>query len=174
MSAYGQNPHPVAPAPTGGAGANPIVKNLLFAGIGGSALALLGSLLAWTSVDFQGDSDTVSGLDGDGMFTLITSLLALGLFAFGLVKRNLMAAAGAALPSLITLVLGVINFLDPEKLARTYVEDEAGGDVPSEQMDALMETVDLSSAFGVWIVLLGSLAAVGAAGMLAAKARGPQ
>ncbi|MDT0441904.1 hypothetical protein [Streptomyces johnsoniae] len=174
MSAYGQNPQPFAPAPTGGAAANPIIKNLLLAGIGGSALALLGSFLAWTSVDVEGTSDTVSGLDGDGMFTLITSLLALGLLAFGLVKQNLMAAAGSIVPSLVTLVFGVLNFLDPEKLARTYVEDETGGELSGEQLDGFMEGIDFSSSFGVWIVVLGSLVAVAAAGVLATKARAPQ
>ncbi|MDT0343237.1 hypothetical protein [Streptomyces litchfieldiae] len=176
MSGYGQNYSAPAAAPAGGAVADAFPKQPIIAGIAGAALAFLGSFLAWTTVEgaeggMSAGSETVGGMDGDGMFTLITALLAIGLFAFGLVKRNAMAAAGAAVPALIALVFAVLNVLDPERLARTYVEDEAGGQLTGEDLDMVMESFEFSTAFGLYVVLVGALVAVGAGVFAGVKGR---
>jgi hypothetical protein len=149
-------------------------SKLLIAGIVGSALAFIGSFLAWTSVDYEGTSETVKATEGDGIFTAITAAIAIALFVVGMVRKNDKIAAISVLPSLITLVLGLLNFLDPERLARADIESdpEAEG-VPSEQIDELLKQFDFSSAAGLYIVLLGAVAALVAGVMAGLKARQP-
>jgi hypothetical protein len=171
MSAHGQNqsgqstvPPPVVPtadAPSNG---------LLIAGIVGSGVALIGSILGWVTTD--GAEDTLRGTDGDGMFTLITSAIAVALLVFGLVRKNDKIASFSVIPSVITLGIGVFNFLDPARLARSWIESqpEAEG-MPAAEIDAMVEGVDWSAAAGLWIVIVGALAAVVAGVMAGLKAR---
>jgi uncharacterized membrane protein (TIGR02234 family) len=173
---YGQNMQPMAGAAPAG-GAAPADNRLPFSlGIGGSALALLGSCLAWTSVSMEGfpGDETVAGIDGDGVFTLITSILAIAAFVTGMVKRNNKIAAFSLVPSLVTLVFAVLNFLDPKRLARSYAEDQVDAEVTSEQLDQFLEGYDFSTAFGLYLVIIGVLAALAGGVMTAMKARSSQ
>ncbi len=168
MSGHGQNiPAHTAPLPTPAADDS---QKLVIVGIVGSALALLGSFLAWVSVDVDGGSETIGGTDGDGVFTLITSALAIVLLVVGMVKKNAKLAAASVLPSLVTLVFGVLNFASPTRLARTYVENEVP-DASSEEIDGLLESFDFSPTVGLYIVLLGSVVALIAGVMVGLKAR---
>lgn len=108
------------------------------------------------------------------MFTLITSILAIAAFVTGMVKRNNKIAAFSLVPSLVTLVFAVLNFLDPKRLARSYAEDQVDAEVTSEQLDQFLEGYDFSTAFGLYLVIIGVLAALAGGVMTAMKARSSQ
>jgi hypothetical protein len=147
-------------------------SKLLIAGIVGSALAFIGSFLAWTSAELEGDTTTVRATEGDGIFTAITAAVAIALFVVGMVRKNDKIAAISVLPSLITLVIGVLNFLDPERLARADVEsDPATEGASSEEIDAFLEAIEFSTGVGLYVVLIGTVAALVAGVMSGLKAR---
>jgi hypothetical protein len=171
MSTDGQNPSgqatvPPPVVPTADASSN----GLLTAGIVGSGVALIGSFLGWVTPD--GAEETIRGTDGDGMFTLITSAIAVALLVFGLVRKNGKIASFSAIPSLLTLGIGVFNFLDPARLARSWIESqpEAQG-MPAQEIDTMVEGIDWTAAAGLWIVLVGALAGVVVGVMAGLKAR---
>jgi hypothetical protein len=161
--------------PTGPASADAVNK-LLIAGIVGSALAFIGSFLAWVSGEYEGQTETASGMDGDGMFTLITSLVAIGLFVFGLVRKNSKIAAISVLPTLITVVIGFLNVFDPERTARSSIESEAkdagfSGAELDQAVDEAMGLYEFSPGMGLYVVVVGALVALVAGAMAGLKAR---
>ncbi|MGP3972043.1 hypothetical protein [Streptomyces sp. 6N223] len=175
MSGYGSNaPGYVAPPPaTGPATGGP--PKLLIAGIVGSALAFIGSFLAWTSVDFDGQSETIRATEGDGIFTAVTSAAAIALFVVGLVRRNDKIAAISVLPTLITLVFGLLNLLDSERLARADIESDPEFEgISGDELDMLLKEFDFSPGVGLYVVLLGAVVAVVAGVMAGLKARQSQ
>jgi hypothetical protein len=126
-------------------------------------------------MDFQGETETVKATEGDGMFTLITAAAAIALFVVGLVRKNDKIASFSALPSLITVGLALFNFLDPERLARSYVENDSQFEgATSADIDALFKEIDFSAGAGLYIVLLGAIAALVAGVMSGMKARQSQ
>jgi hypothetical protein len=169
MSGHGQNiPAPTAPLPT--TATDGPDKKLVIVGIVGSALALLGSFLGWITVD--GADESIAGTDGDGVFTLITSALAAVLLIVGMVTKKGMVAASAAVPALITLIIGILNFADPARLAMASAEGDAELEgMPTEEIQAMVDAVEWTTAAGLWIVLLGALAGVIAGVMAGLKAR---
>ncbi|MEV1009437.1 hypothetical protein [Streptomyces sp. NPDC049881] len=171
MSSYGQYPAAPGAAPTGGAAPGPD-RNLLFAGLAGAALILIGSLLAWSTVSapegVDGSSESSGGTNGDGLWTLIAALVIGALLVAALVRKNATLALASVVPSLIALVVVVLNIFDAERTARA---DLSGEDLSSEDLDMFFELVDVSVGVGVWIALVGSLVAVGAAAYAGVKAR---
>jgi hypothetical protein len=141
-------------------------------GIAASALAFVGSVLPWVTLDLDGESTNAKGWEGDGMFTLIAALVAAGLFVAAKVTKKSVAAAAAALPGLVILVFGILNVVSSERIIRTKLEDEAPG-APAEQIDALVKAGAevASTGFGLWLVLIGGLGALACAAMAGLKAR---
>lgn len=180
MSAYGSNTagQPTAPVPT--TDGDGLVNKLLIVGIVGSGLAFVGSFLAWVSGEYtesgQTETETASGMDGDGTFTLIASIVAIALFAFGMVRKNPRIAAISIVPTLVTLAFGVLNVLDPERLAESSMEKEAEdlgltGAELDQAIELAMEAYEFSPGMGLYIVLLGAVAALVAGAMVVVKGR---
>lgn len=128
-----------------GPGGLPVI--LFPAIIAGSALlVLLGSVLPWASVDTAfGSSISVRGTEGDGVLTLLLALAGGAAAVAVVMARKPMAAIGGIVAGGLALLIGVFDFID---LAR--VSGDSGGLVESHV------------GFGLWLVLLGSLAMTGA------------
>ena len=108
----------------------------------GCVVALIGSFLAWGTVSAGGLSVSVSGTDGgDGTLTLLlavaTAVAAILLMGRGR-ARQISIIVGAAL----ILLIAIINIVDISSLGSDF------GDA-----------VDVSIGLGLWLVLLGGLAA---------------
>ncbi|KAB8164184.1 hypothetical protein FH609_013270 [Streptomyces sp. 3MP-14] len=171
MSGYGQqqpaayNQGPYTPPPAAPL-APALPQQIHIAGIVGSALAALGSILVWATAEVEGESAGTKGLEGDGLWTLLLGIVAVGLFAAGMATKKVVLSAAAAAPALIVLVFGVLNLLDPERVVRAEGESEG---VPSEQIDALLSMVDVSAGFGLYLVVLGGLGGLAAGAFAATK-----
>jgi len=140
-------------------------------GIAASILVLLGSFLPWSEVTVDGVTETVKATEGDGLLTIGASIVALLLFAVGAAMRKPIVSACAALPSLVALVLVGMNVADPERLPKAYIENEGG--LSSEEVEAFIGQLDISTMPGVWIAVLGAVVAVACgawAGMAAKRA----
>ncbi|GAA3869343.1 hypothetical protein [Streptomyces sedi] len=166
MSAYGQQqPGPYSPPPAAPA-VPALPQQLHIAGLVGGALAALGSLVAWASVEIQGESESVKGHEVDGLWTLLLSLAVIGLFGAGMATKKTVLSAAAAAPAVLVLIFAALNFLDPERSVRAKLEDEGA---PSEQLDALVEQFEISAGFGLYLVLIGALGAIVAGAIAATK-----
>lgn len=133
--------------------------NVSYAGAGASAVVAICSFLAWAELGSNGDTKTLKGTDGDGMFTLIAGIVAAALFVGGVFARKAVVSAAAALPALVALVFGVLNLADNERLPAAWAEDEGAS---SAEAEAFAKSIDVSTQFGLYLVLLGALVAVGA------------
>ncbi|MGP4113911.1 hypothetical protein ACTWP5_23745 [Streptomyces sp. 4N509B] len=168
---------PTAPGVPGNSGND--LNKFLFAAIAGSALALLGSFLVWGTAELtvMGETETgeAMGLDGDGMFTLISSIVAIALLAFGMVRKNATLAAISVVPSLVTLIFGVLNALNSERIIRAAVEADAPDGTPSAEIDAMVDVFseqgELSGGIGLYMVIIGALVALVAGVLVAVKGR---
>ncbi|MBH5336394.1 hypothetical protein IHE55_17055 [Streptomyces pactum] len=138
--------------------------------IAGAVVAFIGTFLNWSY------SDTASGgVKGkeftDGVIVMIAAgLAAAALVAVLAAKKPQLSAAGAGL-SLIALVVGVLNLVDPDRAPIAKAESEAedaGATVSDSDLENMVERLDFSAAPGVYLVVLGSLAAV-VCGFLAFK-----
>ncbi|SOD63636.1 hypothetical protein SAMN06297387_111185 [Streptomyces zhaozhouensis] len=166
MSAYGQQqPGPYTPPP-----AVPTVpalpQQIHIAGLVGGALAALGSLLAWASIEANGQSESEAGLSGDGLWTLLLGIATIALFGAGMATKKPVLTAAAAAPSLITLIFGAINLFDPERVLLASAEDDG---VSEADAKAILEMVDVSSGFGIYLVVIGALGALVAGAIAATK-----
>ncbi|WP_190232893.1 hypothetical protein [Streptomyces avicenniae] len=132
-------------------------------GAAGAALAVVGSLLTWGTVNHPmwGEQE-IAGLDGDGMWTLWLSLGALLLFLGTPVARLPLLSAVAGLLAVGAAGLGGLNAFGPDRSARIYVREVLGraGDGEQEIFGLLL---DHGSAAGVWLVLAAALVSVAAA-----------
>lgn len=179
MSGYGSNPAgpPPAPAPSAASG---LVQKLLIAAIVGSALVFIGSFLDWGTAEMPAqdgstESESVAGMDSDGMWTLISSLVAIALLAFGMVKKNAMIAAASVLPSVVTLIFGILNVLDPKRIIEAGLKADAPEGTTDAQISELAKVIEdqgeLSAGIGLYLVLIGAVVALAAGAMVAAKGR---
>ncbi len=127
-----------------GPGGLPVI--LFPAIIAGSAiLVMLGSLLPWASVDTAFGSISVRGTEGDGVLTILLALAGGAAAVAVVMARKPMAAIGGIVAGGLALLIGAYDFLD---LARA-TGDSSG-------------LVEAHVGFGLWLVLLGSLAMTGA------------
>ncbi|WP_062217090.1 hypothetical protein [Streptomyces sp. NBRC 109706] len=160
-SPYGQ---PAGPAPSA------LPQQIHFAGIAGGVLAALGSVLAWATVDVEGESGSAKGLEGDGLWTLLLGIAVIGLFAAGLATKKVVFTAAAAAPGLIALIIGVLNFADLDRIARADLESEPeAANLTSEEIDFILNAFDFSAGVGLYMVLVGGLLALGVGGFAATK-----
>lgn len=127
-----------------GPGGLPVI--LFPAIIAGSALlVLLGSLLPWATIDTGfGPSISVRGTEGDGVLTLLLALAGGAAAVAVVMARKPIAAIGGIVAGGLALPIGAYDFID---LARV----SGGGGL-----------VEAHVGFGLWLVLLGSLAMTGA------------
>jgi hypothetical protein len=107
--------------------------------LGCIAVVVLGSFLPWAKVEMLGMSETVGGLEGDGLITLIVAIVAGAAVYF---TQDKLAGILALVGSAIILIIGLIDFIDLGK-----VMDGFGlfGDA-------------VNRGIGLYLVLLGSLA----------------
>lgn len=140
-----------------------------YVGIAGAVLAAIGSVLAWVEVSVGGSSEKLKGTDGDdGMFVIVAALLAAALFVAGIATRKAVVSAGGAVPALVVLVFGILNAADTERLPTQNAKDDG---VSSDDIAEVLKMVDVSTSFGLYVVLLGGLVAIGAGVMAFLKGR---
>ncbi|MEZ5406577.1 MAG: hypothetical protein R2761_01040 [Acidimicrobiales bacterium] len=111
---------------------------------GAALLVLLGSLLPWATIDTGFGSFSVRGTEGDGVLTLLLALAGGAAAVAVVMARKPMAAIGGIVAGGLSLLIAGYDFLD---LARV----SGGGGL-----------VEAHVGFGLWLVLLGSLAMTGA------------
>jgi len=138
------------------------------AAIAGAIAALLiaiGSCLAW--IGAEGEGDPIKGLDGDGKWTLAVGIVALVLFVLGVALRKSVVAGSAVAPAAIALAFAIWNIADKTRLPI----DKAGVSSGEEDMyKEAMESIGLQAEFGLWMVLVGAVAAIAAAVFILATA----
>ncbi len=109
----------------------------------GALVVVIGSFLAWASVSVEGfGSESVGGMDGDGTITLIVGLAAA---AFALFLKGRARMIGVIVAGAIIVLVSIIDIVDVGRAA-----GELGG----------LPGVDVSVGFGLWLVLIGGIAAV--------------
>lgn len=94
----------------------------------------IGSALPWASVSVMGYGATKNGLSGDGVITIIASILALGFFVLGLVGKARWPFAVALILALITAFVGIY--------------------------DAARLSEMISIGIGLWMVMIAGIAGV--------------
>jgi len=137
--------------------------NISYAGAVAAVVVVIGSLLKWVKAEYEGESATAKGMDGDGVWTLIAGIVAIALFLAGVFMQKAILSASAAVPSLVALIVAVLNIADTERLVKAKLEDEGAS---SSQAEQLAKAFDTSPSFGLYLVLIGALVAV-AAGVMA-------
>ncbi|MEK8171367.1 hypothetical protein NKH77_23685 [Streptomyces sp. M19] len=171
MSNFNQSAYPqTAPTPSSGGALDDQSKKFAIIGIVGSLIAFVGAFTVWTVLKADGlGEDRYKSTDGDGVFVIITALIAAALFVGTIVAKKSVLNIGGAGFSLVTLVIAVWNMADPERLATQVAEDKGAS---SEQIEAALKQVDTSSGPGVYITLVGALiaVAVGVLGFLKGRA----
>lgn len=155
------------PAPGGGSAVQQLTVPILI-GAAGCLIVVIGAFLGWSSAELMGETESTKGTEGDGLYTLLASGLAGVLLLAGLGMKNIKIAAASLLPTLITAVFAVLNVISPDRAVRAEAEDEG---LPSDQVDAFLETIDISAGVGIWMTLIGMLVALAVGGYVASKAR---
>ncbi|MFT7602324.1 MAG: hypothetical protein ACI8TP_005292 [Acidimicrobiales bacterium] len=132
-----------------------LLRTLGLVAIGGFALAALGSLLPWATLNTGFGSISISGTSGDGVITLLSSFFLAGLTVIALVlgpvrKKWLLGTAAGT---------GLLTLLAMWEL----------GNVSSNLGDVSNEFAQASTGVGLWVLLLGSLVAVTSLAVAIAK-----
>ena len=173
MSGYSQNTqqsaHPGPTPPASAPAAAGVPQGPVIAGIVGAVIALIGSFLAWSTVDGgELGTESSSGMKGDGLWTLIAAIVAAGLFAAVFLTRKHLYALISLVPSAVVLIVAVLNFVSPDRAARADLKDQGADDAT---IDQIMDAFDVSAGVGVYATLLGALVALGAGAFVAVQAR---
>lgn len=158
---YGQQPggYP-PPTPSGGGmggGLAPFAPAAI-AGVIASVIVAIGSCLAW--IGAEGKGDPVKGLEGDGKWTLAAGLIAVVLFGVGVAMRKAQVAAGAGVAGVVALGFAIWNIADKTRLP---IQEADLSGARADQAKKLLEHMDLKAEFGLWMVLIGAVVAIGAA-----------
>jgi hypothetical protein len=164
MSNYGGSSYPqTAPPAPGGAPADAgQSKKFAIIGIVGAALALVCSFVNWVVSGKDGLDGGIKGMDGDGVITLIVSIVAALALAAALATKKAPLYLGGAVLSLVTAVFAVINIADPARLvAAKFVDEEKVSDSVAEKAaDEAVKQLDISAGPGLYMVLIGALLTV--------------
>ncbi|MEU5103016.1 MULTISPECIES: hypothetical protein [unclassified Streptomyces] len=158
-SSYAQTAPPVHP---GGVPADSAVpKKFAIFGIVGAVIALVGSLVNWVVSGAEGADGGIKGMDGDGVITLIVSIVAALVLVGALVAKKAPLYLGGAVLSLVTAVFAVINMADPARLVAAKAEDEGvAADQAEKAAEQLVKQLDISAGPGLYMVLIGALLTV--------------
>jgi|GEM_PF-2137858 len=92
-------------------------------GLVAAALVILGSFLPWATLDAFGAHETVNGMDGDGVITLLVGIAMAALFAIG--KRGTLTAA--AVVSLVAAGIGAFELVDVQSVIDEFGFLVSGG-----------------------------------------------
>jgi len=92
-------------------------------GLVAAALVILGSFLPWATLDAFGAHETVNGMDGDGVITLLVGIAMAALFAIG--KRGTLIAA--AVVSLVAAGIGAFELVDVQSVIDEFGFLVSGG-----------------------------------------------
>lgn len=164
MSNYGGSSYPqTAPPAHGGAPADAgQSKKFAIIGIVGAALALVGSLVNWVVGGSGDDTGGIKGMDGDGVITLIVSIVAALALVGALVAKKAQLYLGGAILSLVTAVFAVINMADPARLVAQKLESDEGASAAEAEKAAeqVVKIADISAGPGLYMVLIGALLTV--------------
>jgi hypothetical protein len=80
--------------------------------LGGAVLTILGAFLPWLTADLLTAELTVTGIDADGIFTLVFAVLVTGMIVY--TRGNWRKAlVGVAILGLLTALLGIAYINDP-------------------------------------------------------------
>jgi hypothetical protein len=171
-------PPPATPAPSSG-GLPPAIANLSsstleWVKVGGGLLAVIATFMPWYSVSadfggFGGFSESFNGFD-DGIWGTLVLLLGLAVAALAFIKVRSMQVQGLdKLPAM--LPLGLAGALAVIAVFRwIYLLADGGndfGDVGGLEGFGF----EAGTSIGIWLVLIGALAAFGAALVPVLKAR---
>ncbi|MFD8871499.1 hypothetical protein ACFV1F_45405 [Streptomyces sp. NPDC059590] len=159
MSNYGGSSYAqTAPPAHGGAPADSAVpKAFPILAIVGAALALGCTFINWIAGEANGETGGVKGIDGDGVITLILSIVAALAIVGAMVTKKAPFYLGGAILSLVTVVVGVINFADPARLAAQKLEDEGLSSAQAEKYaEEFVKAADMSAAPGLYGLLIGA------------------
>ncbi len=115
-------------------------------GLGGGVLAVVGAFLPWASVMNQ----SISGLDGDGVLTLVFGVAAGGLILMR--DWEQMDQVGVGVLGLLTLVIGGMSYSDIDSLA------SLGG-------SGTGLSISISPGIGLYLTLLAGILMLAAAAM---------
>jgi hypothetical protein len=131
--------------------------------LAGAAMVTVGSLLPWANVTapFFG-TFSIAGTDGDGTLTLVAGLVVGALTLWAYAGRFSPGPIVAALVvSLVSGVVAIVDMADVSGLAGEASEDDV--------------SVAVSIGIGLWLVLLGAVAATGGCilSLVAARRRPP-
>ena len=123
----------------------PDAKSQAIVLLAGAAAVIVGAFLSWASVDFQGESISKAGTDGDGVITVVFGIAAavLGFLALGATRRRWHAITALVLSALVAII-AVIDIAD---IKSRFGDDTSGLDV------------EVSIGIGLWLTLAGGLAA---------------
>jgi len=124
--------------------------------VAGASAIVIGSLLPWVSVTTIFGSISISGTEGDGVFTMIGGAI-IGSVAGVVLSRRSASKGSGVLIILIGLASGLIAFNVSSNLANAADLSDSG--------------VLSSIGGGLWLVILGSATAIGS-GFSVATARG--
>jgi hypothetical protein len=138
---------------------------------GGSALALIGSMMSWVSgnVAFAGHI-SVGGFDGDGKFTALLAVVSacLGVYYFIAPSSGRLAAltGSVALLTLLAVyeIFHVSSKVDEANDALRLSGDISFGDADPSQVDGASSLGHFSVGAGLWVLIFG--AAVAAVGVI--------
>jgi hypothetical protein len=112
--------------------------------IGGGALALLGSSLAWSSgLTNSTGSVTRGGIGGDGRYTALLALVAIGCTVWFAVRPDRRPAIAALVASALLLLVSIIEWNSVSDAVET-----------ANLENGLFATASVSP--GIWVLLLGS------------------
>ncbi|KAK1181182.1 hypothetical protein B7755_025425 [Streptomyces sp. NBS 14/10] len=164
MSNYGGSSYPqTAPPAHGGAPADAGPdKKFAIIGIVGAVIALVGSMVNWVVSGVDGADGGIKGMDGDGVITLIVSIVAALALVGALVTKKAALYLGGAILSLVTAVFAVINMADPARLvAAKFVDEEKVSDSVAEKAaESAVKQLDITAGPGLYMVLIGALLTV--------------
>ncbi|MDX3227330.1 hypothetical protein [Streptomyces sp. ME19-01-6] len=164
MSQYGGSSYaqPAPPAPGGAPADSAQSKKFAIIGIVGAALALVGSLVNWVVGGSGDDTGGIKGMDGDGVITLIVSIVAALALVGAIVTKKAQLFLGGAVLSLVTVVFAVINMADPARLVAAKLESDSGASAEEAEKaaDAVVKAADIGAGPGLYMVLIGALLTV--------------
>ncbi|QKV94354.1 hypothetical protein HUT19_23495 [Streptomyces sp. NA02950] len=161
QSSYAQSAPPAytgAPQ-NGGAAPAALPKKFAILGLVGSLVAAVGSLVNWVVSEEDMSDGGIKGMDGDGVITLIISLVAAVLFIVTLARPKAPLYIGGGLLGAGAAVVAAINMADPARLVAQYLEEKGASTEQAEKVaDQLSDK--FTAGPGIYMVLIGGLLAL--------------
>lgn len=137
-----------APQPSGPS--RPVSSGLAIAGLVCAAVAAVGSVLPWATVDTSGFGDyglgdiSQDGLDADGKITIVLALIAAGFLVAAIVTKRLWTVITTTSIFAITALIAVADIADVK--------------TRFDELDGLGFGFEVSVGIGLWVLLLASIA----------------